>query len=177
MVEFASELVRRSPAEKSYRHTLAVGYSNLSQAESKLGKPAAAERSMGQALLLQEALVKQDTSDVEEQSALGAMYNDLGVLLEKVSRSSDAAAAYQQAVAHQRQAVASTRRATLIAAASTTTTSITHSCYGKRDGPAMPRELPPRGTISGPTTRRTEKESSHGQQRTTPCLTCSKRPR
>ena len=56
-------------------------------------------------MLLQEALVKQDASDVEEQSALGAMYNDLGVLLEKLNRSSDAATAYQQAVAHQRQAV------------------------------------------------------------------------
>ena len=70
VVDLAGELARQSPLEKSYRHILAVGLNNLGLAESKLRRADAAERSLNQALALQEALVKQDPRNVEAQSAL-----------------------------------------------------------------------------------------------------------
>ena len=99
--------MRQSPAQKSYRRTLAVGFNNLGLAQSKLGHAAAAEPSFRHALALQETLVKQDPQDVDLQSVLGGMYNNLGIVLEELNRPADAVKAYEQAVAHQQQAVAS----------------------------------------------------------------------
>ena len=80
---------------------------NLGLAQSKLGHATAAESSIRHALALQEALVKQDPQDVDLQSGLGGMYNNLGIVLEELNRTADAVKAYEQAVAHQQQAVAS----------------------------------------------------------------------
>jgi eukaryotic-like serine/threonine-protein kinase len=104
VVDQADKLVRQAPAEKSYKYHLAVGYNNQGLALSTL-QPTDAESSFRKALDLQEAVVKQDPGDVDAQSALGGMYNNLGIVLEELRRPADAVAAYERAVSHQRQAL------------------------------------------------------------------------
>jgi hypothetical protein len=117
VVDLMGELVQQSPAEKSYRRTLALGFNNLGEAQRKLGYNklgeaqrklfSAAESSFHRAVALQEILVEQDRQNVDLQSELGVMYNDLGVVLEELKRAPEAVTAYEKAVDHQRHAVAS----------------------------------------------------------------------
>lgn len=69
---------------------------------SKLGKPADAEQSFLPALELQRTLVALYPDDLDLQSSLGGVYNNLGIVLEELSRLEDAAVAYKHAVEHQR---------------------------------------------------------------------------
>ena len=62
---------------------------------------AGAERSFRQALDLQEALVRQNPHDLDLHSSLGGIYNNLGIVLEELHRTADAAKSYKQAVEHQ----------------------------------------------------------------------------
>jgi tetratricopeptide (TPR) repeat protein len=106
--DLSGELLRQSPSQKSYKYLRAVGFNNLGQAHNRMvGQATVAESDFRQALALQETLVKQDPADVQCQSALGGMYNNLGTVLEETKRPEDAVQAYEQAVAHQRVALAS----------------------------------------------------------------------
>jgi len=59
-----------------------------------------------QALTIQKALVAQYPDDLDLQSSLGGVYNNLGMSLEELHRIGDAAVAYKHAVEHQRIAFA-----------------------------------------------------------------------
>ena len=134
---------------------LAVGFNNFGRAQRKLGHAAAAEPSFRHALALQETLVKQDPQDVDLQSKLGVMYNDLGIVLEELNRAADAVKAYEQAVAHQQQAMARPRRLPGIESFSASTTSTTAGHCGRRGTPATPPGLPWHDATCGPTIRNT----------------------
>jgi serine/threonine protein kinase/Tfp pilus assembly protein PilF len=109
-VEIETDLAHRAPAQKSYRHTLAIGYNNLGLAQGKQGNVAEAEGSFRQALALLETLAGQDGHDgknfnVDQESLLGAVYNNLGSVLYESNHKFEAVKAFEQAVAYQKRAV------------------------------------------------------------------------
>jgi len=93
-----------APNQKGYRRDLAVSYNNRGLMQSRLGSSTEAERSFMQGLDLQNALVAQYPDDLDLQSSLGGVYNNLGIVFEELRRIEDAAVAYKHAVEHQRVA-------------------------------------------------------------------------
>ena len=72
-----------APDNPDRMRNLAATLNNLGRAQSRNHDAVAAERSL-RALELQKTLVKEDPRDVELQSALGVMYNTLGLVLEEI---------------------------------------------------------------------------------------------